>query len=89
MVYDSIRRRVVSYGGEVGGAHRSDVWAWDGTLWTDLSASPAPPVRSHAGMVCDPVRRELVIVGGTNKKDTVTSPTWFSDTWFYRSEEPR
>jgi hypothetical protein len=42
--------------------YRSDVWTWDGTRWTELSLSPAPPMGGWAAMVCDPVRSELMVV---------------------------
>ncbi len=46
--------------------HRNDLWAFDGTTWTELqpSGGPPPPRRVAAGGF-DPVRRRWVVFGGT------------------------
>ena len=61
MVYDPVRRRVVTLGGNA----TSDLWTWTGTRWEKLvCAGTAPPPRRSHELAWDPVRGELVTHGG-------------------------
>ena len=42
MAYDSVRKKVVLFGGyPLGGGTIGDTWEWDGTDWTQVADSPA------------------------------------------------
>jgi hypothetical protein len=46
--------------------HMSDLWAFDGTTWTELSPTGGPPSgRRVAASGFDPARRRWVVFGGT------------------------
>ncbi|MBI5544312.1 MAG: hypothetical protein HY901_10510 [Deltaproteobacteria bacterium] len=55
----------------------TDLWAWDGETWSELSASAPPPARMRHSMAFDPVRSRLVLFGG------YSSASWalLDDTW--------
>jgi hypothetical protein len=57
-------------------AYADDTWQFDGTNWTKLSPSVAPPARENAGLTFDPVRNELVMFSGF-------AATYRTDTWGY------
>ena len=50
MTYDPTRGRVVLFGGEAGGSGTinglSDLWEWDGTDWTEITAASGPNARA-------------------------------------------
>jgi hypothetical protein len=63
MAWDSIRQRIVLFGGSVGGSYFTDLWAWDGSTWTLLLPS-TPVVASGTTrfLVHDPIRDRLVLL---------------------------
>jgi hypothetical protein len=72
MTYDSQRKQVILYGGsswEWGGA-RPETWAWNGTDWAALNTTDTPAGRSAHAMAYDPVRQQLVVVGGNQSTET-------------------
>lgn len=77
MVADAARGRIVLFGGiDAAGAHRNDVWEWDGTLWHAVPATgPAPSPRAGHSMAHDQVRGRTVVHGGS------TGAGFLSDTW--------
>ena len=79
MVFDSKRGRVIMFGGRTrlpeGYSMYGDTWSWDGTNWTDLGPTTTPEARSGAGMSYDPLRDQVVMVGGTNKTDALNTNT--------------
>lgn len=74
MAYDSVRQRVVMFGGRdpaVGGtAVEANVWEWDGATWTARVTSPDPVIakrpvgRWDHGLAFDRARNILVLHGG-------------------------
>ena len=64
LVYDSIRKVTVLYGGEA--ISTPDIqWDWDGTSWTNMPVGPVnPDIRDQHAMAFDPVRRRVVLFGG-------------------------
>jgi hypothetical protein len=79
MAFDSERDVLVVFGGRDGSAHNNETWEFDGTNWSNRSASllSAPSVRADAEMVFDSRRNVLVLFGGHN--GTVS----LADTWEY------
>lgn len=65
------------FGGQtVGTTFLNDLWAFDGTNWTDLTpATGNPPGRDWHGQAYDSGRGRLVVFGGRDASTT------FSDTW--------
>jgi hypothetical protein len=84
LVYDSIRRRAVLFGGHDESTFvLNDLWEWDGTSWAQVApASPLPLPRMFHAMVYDQARRELVLFGGND--------SWkeLRDVWLLRYEDP-
>ena len=69
-------------------AYANDTWQFDGTNWTKLAPSVAPPARENAGLTFDPIRNELVMFSGFAA--TYKTDTWgFSNgAWHQRIEGP-
>lgn len=66
MVYDSVRRVTVLFGGERyqgGGSPLGDTWTWDGALWTQVATS-GPTPRDRMDMAFDTARARVVLHGG-------------------------
>jgi hypothetical protein len=91
LAWDPIRQRVVVFGGlslTAPSGARNDLWAWDGTRWTQLTPSGTPPSgRTDFAMAWDAQNGELVVQGGydaASVKDGKTfvlrtvsgTPTW-------------
>lgn len=75
MVYDSHRGRTVLFGGYkyappeyLAGSQviSNDLWEWDGVNWTQITPPASPPARLQPIMCFDTVRRETLMIGGTN-----------------------
>ncbi|MEZ5963893.1 MAG: kelch repeat-containing protein [Planctomycetota bacterium] len=79
MAYDGVRGKVVMFGGRAanGGQALADMWEWDGAVWTQIVPAGLPPARNGHSMTWDPVRRRVVLFGGS----TSTPGTTFGDTW--------
>ncbi len=78
MTYDSVRGRVVLFGGRkasdstaIGGT-----WEYDGTDWQEISTPTQPLPRYDAGLAFDPVRGVTVLFGGL-----LDSVGYLRDTW--------
>lgn len=83
MTYDSIRHRVLLYGGfsfEAGTF--GDTWEWDGETWTQLAPSNAPVARQNQGMAYDELHQLTMIFGGNN------GSTLRNDTWTLSTDAP-
>jgi cysteine-rich repeat protein len=82
MTYDAARERVVLFGGRVkrrdGGGAFEDTWEWDGTTWTEMLSATAPPARYRHSLVYDPIRRVVVLFGGSggNNGNGPRNDTW-------------
>jgi len=81
MTYDSRRQRIVIFGGgrqlpngdfprDTTGAWLRDLWAWDGTSWTQLAANGPPSRGGLPGLTYDAARDRLVLFGGGNLSGT-------------------
>jgi Kelch motif/Galactose oxidase, central domain len=62
MAYDSVRHRVVLFGGSAPG-YLGDTWEWDGATWT-LRATTGPSPRFDHAMAFDSARGRVVLFGG-------------------------
>jgi hypothetical protein len=73
MAYDSLRKRVLLFGGWYMSGETASFMAWDGTQWSDLPTGPEPRLR--AVMTYDSARDRVVVFGGQDY------PTIYTDTW--------
>ena len=64
MVYDPYGERCLLFGGYSTGSAKRDLWSWDGSVWTQLSAGPNVSGRGDFAMAFDRGRNRLVVHGG-------------------------
>jgi hypothetical protein len=60
-----------------------DTWAWNGKAWTALNPSVAPPPRRGEAFAYDPVRRQMVLFGGSAWDGSPGTWKGLSDTWVW------
>jgi hypothetical protein len=84
MAYDSVRHRVVLFGGTGGGA-LGDTWEWDGSSWSQRSTFGAPPRWGHS-MVYDSGTNRVFMFGGNN--GGVLNDTWEWDGSLWTQWQP-
>ena len=89
MAWDTVRQRVVMFGGEGSDGLLADTWTWDGTDWTatpSSAPSSAPPARRDHAVAFDVARGRLVLFGGDGG-DALLADTWEWDgaTWLPRT----
>src|SRR5262249_14535282 len=85
MVYDSIRGRMLLFGGRTGTTALEDTWTYQNDDWTKISTATSPGVRFLAGGAFDSVRDRFVMFGGYQYTPDPKSSTPLStpryDTW--------
>jgi hypothetical protein len=97
MAYDSVRDKVVLFGGFKGSGHPAnwtapdwlnDTWTYDlpRNIWTNMSPLTVPPQREMHCLVYDSHRDEVVLFGGRNWN--IVGDQWIDeveleDTWTY------
>jgi Galactose oxidase, central domain len=66
MAYDTVRQRVVLFGGSPNttSAAVNDTWEYDGTTWTQRTPATSPPARNSHAMVYDSTHQVTVLFGG-------------------------
>lgn len=87
MAYDSVRHRLVVFGGRIDqlGAVTNDTWEWDGTTWTQRLTLITPPARESHAMVFDAARQRIVIFGGAGETSYLNDTwEWDGTTWTQR-----
>lgn len=78
MAYDSVRHRLVLFGGRSGiydSTPSNETWEWDGTTWTRVLTLVNPPARSLHTMAYDSARQRVVMFGGAG------ATAMLGDTW--------
>ncbi len=73
MVTDTVRQRIVMFGGE----GREDTWVFDGRVWTQLATNQPAPLRDGFGCAFDELRKDVVVFGGSPIGSSIPS----TDTW--------
>jgi hypothetical protein len=83
LVWDDRRHRLLMFGGQ-GAEILAELWAWDGTTWTDLTPAPLPDAwprkRETHVAAFDPARGTMLLFGGA----TADGPgvlTYLRDLW--------
>ncbi|MBI3072179.1 MAG: hypothetical protein HYY84_08670 [Deltaproteobacteria bacterium] len=91
---DPQRSRVVVFGGcgglggINGGPPLADTWEWDGTNWSSVTTTTAPPARSFATFAYDSVRRKGVLYGGDADEECDGYVGALNDTWEFDGTGP-
>jgi hypothetical protein len=81
MVYDSVRGKVVMFGGYYwsnGHVFYDETWEYDGVNWTQVATVSNPDGRNGHKMAYDSVRGKVVMFGGFD-----SSYSYLNDTWEY------
>lgn len=80
MAYDHVNQSVLLFGGLSWGQLHTDTWLWDGRNWQEVQPpGPLPMGRVFHGMAADPLRRRIVLLGGTDGSPLF--PGVRTDTW--------
>lgn len=88
--YDPRRDRLVVQGGfdavfrTATPRTNGNTWEWDRRGWR-LVSTGGPGVRNHHAMVYDPVRRQMVLFGGSDTTGTMLADTWIWNGATWRS----
>lgn len=86
MAYDSIRGRLVLFGGTTSTGRKADTWEWDGVRWSDVSpASSSPSPRNLHAMAYDALRNNVVLFGGDGISGRGETWTWNGASWTLES----
>ncbi len=86
MTYDSVRDRVVMFGGATTSAVlnaspvKDDTWEWDGIGW-NLAATTGPSARRLAALTFDTAAAVTVLFGGSSTNSDQLTITPLDDTW--------
>jgi hypothetical protein len=78
MIYDSVRQRILVFGGLNGPTIYNDLWEWNPTAntWTMLTPAMKPPARYAFAMAYDSLRDRIVVWGGNGISGN-------NDTWLF------
>ncbi|MCA8976609.1 MAG: hypothetical protein KDC98_17950 [Planctomycetes bacterium] len=66
--YDPLHRRTVLYGGN----GMTDLWSWNGSVWSLLQLQGAPGARDYATLAFEPSTGRMILYGG----DSAPHTTW-------------
>src|ERR1700739_762449 len=85
LAYDSAHAQVVMFGGFGYSNILNDTWLWNGTNWTNVTASTitstnTPPARSNQTMVYDAAQGAVVMFGGATGAQASSR---LGDTWLW------
>ena len=81
MAYDSVRQRVVLFGGMGSSGALGDTWEWDGGAWLQRSPLSSPPPRSLHAMAYDASRHRTVLFGGAGSGLLADTWEWDGSVW--------
>jgi hypothetical protein len=79
MAYDSMRDRVVVFGGDAATGVVAETWEFDGTTWSQPMPTNSPGARDFPAMAYDSSRHKTVLFGGTGLVGGVLMA--LGDTW--------
>lgn len=78
MAYHRALGRVVLFGGRSAAMNHDDTWIYDGTAWSRLTTSIAPPWTDSPTLIDDPGNRRLLLVGGAHAPYVTWKLQWSS-----------
>lgn len=61
------KHSIMLFGGKAGAVWSNETWSFDGTMWTAVSTTTAPPGRSKHSIAYDANRGRLVMFGGQDQ----------------------
>lgn len=76
LAFDTLRNRVVVFGGESFGGMTNELWEFHGGAWTNLTV-PGPSPRKNPAFCYDAARDRMVLFGGL----AADGVTFLGDTW--------
>lgn len=85
MAYDEVRQQTLVFGGygpddtSTSQHDHAQLWAWNGTAWSLLSASGGPEARRNSSMAWDVARERVVLYGGVSGQfpnEIIRQDTW-------------
>jgi hypothetical protein len=86
MVYDSVRQRVVLFGGAGNDDRLADTWEWDGRTWLERTPAASPPPRDFGACVYDGARGRAVLFGGFDGASPLADTwEWDGESWLERA----
>ena len=74
MAYDSLRKRVVLFGGSGSSSLLGDTWEWDGAIWVRM-ATNGPSPRAFSAMAYDNRLGRTILFGGMTVSN-ISAETW-------------
>ncbi len=77
LCFDSVRERIVMFGGKTATAALSETWEWNGTTWARPAPNPAPAAGFGHGLCYEVANQQTLLFGG---EATLGAPT-STDTW--------
>jgi cysteine-rich repeat protein len=84
LAYDSVRQRIVLFGGHSGSTLMGETWEFDGTAWLRRETVGAPTPRDGHAMTFDSHRRKVVLFGGGDDNNVLFGETWEYDGYQWR-----
>ena len=72
---------MILFGGYNGSSYLSDTWAWNGTAWSQLTATASPSARTDSQMAYDPATGQVLLFGGSNGSALGDTWAWNGTTW--------
>ena len=92
MAYDSVRQRVVMFGGQRNELATTvffqETWEWDGTTWTQVAAGQGPSVQTRHPMAYDAGRQRMVLFDSARRAPHADTWEWDGSTWTLRTSSP-
>jgi hypothetical protein len=79
MVWSSVLRKILMFGGQTGETARNDLWAFDGKAWSQLKTTGAPSPRYYFGMAEDAASGRIILLGGVAADYQGLTDTWILD----------
>jgi hypothetical protein len=81
MAYNPATDKTYVFGGyDIMGQPLNDLWAWDGSTWSQETPAIRPDARADAGLAYDPARKSLILFGGTS----MWGSNIYGDTWEWK-----
>ncbi len=90
MMFDSVRRQVVLFGGAGDGGLLSDTWLWDGQNWSEAAPAHTPPPTVYCGLAFQTHLSKGVLfgLGHSSIPEALRTSTWSWDGTDWILEHP-
>jgi hypothetical protein len=85
--YDTLRDRLVVFGGADARQLLNETWEWTGNTWTRRETGVSPQARAGARAVFDAKRDRVLLFGGSGQKPN-RELLFFNDTWELSTTTP-